>query len=257
MSCKGNDLVRRLLYTAAQCAAKWNPPVKALFVRLMAEGKDYNVAIGHCMAKLLRQVFALWKKDCDFDAQFETRSSADSAPNFIATSEETGSDQAEEHKEVAGHNTAIESPRTVITATPSTQSKASRSNLRPLNFSELRKQVTITQVLQHIGWRPQSMAGAEWRGTCPLHEGDASRCFAVQAEKNMYCCHRCGSQGNALDLWTALCGKPLLEAAWELVETLGLAPPLIKEGPPERNCSSATQAAPHVGTRNPAFLHPT
>ena len=31
MSRKGNDLVRRLLYTAAQCAVKWNPPVAALF----------------------------------------------------------------------------------------------------------------------------------------------------------------------------------------------------------------------------------
>ena len=36
MSRKGNDLVQRLLYTAAQCAVKWNPPVKALFARLMA-----------------------------------------------------------------------------------------------------------------------------------------------------------------------------------------------------------------------------
>jgi len=63
MSRKGNDLVRRLLYTAAQCAAKWNPPVEALFARLTADGKHYNVAIGHCMAKLLRQAFALWKKD--------------------------------------------------------------------------------------------------------------------------------------------------------------------------------------------------
>lgn len=54
MSRKGNDLVRRLLYTAAQCGVKWNPPVKALFARQMAEGKEYNVAIGHCMAKLLR-----------------------------------------------------------------------------------------------------------------------------------------------------------------------------------------------------------
>ena len=53
MSRKGNDLVRRLLYTAAQCAVKHNPPVKALFARLRASGKDYNTAIGHCMAKLL------------------------------------------------------------------------------------------------------------------------------------------------------------------------------------------------------------
>jgi hypothetical protein len=40
----------------------------------MAGGKDYNVAIGHCMAKLLRQVFALWKKDCDFDPNSKSAS---------------------------------------------------------------------------------------------------------------------------------------------------------------------------------------
>lgn len=72
MSRKGNDLVRRLLYTAAQCAAKHNPAVKALFARQMAAGKDYNVAIGHCMAKLLRQVFGVWKSDRDFDRNYET-----------------------------------------------------------------------------------------------------------------------------------------------------------------------------------------
>src|SRR5712691_5129658 len=74
MSRKGNDLVRRLLDTAAQCAVTWNPPVKALFARLRGDGNDYNLCLGHCMAKLLRQVFALWTKDCDFDPTFETRS---------------------------------------------------------------------------------------------------------------------------------------------------------------------------------------
>jgi len=71
---KGNDLVRRLLYTAAQCAVIWNPPVKALFARLRAEGQEDNVCLGHCLAKLLRQVFALWTQDCDFDPTFEARS---------------------------------------------------------------------------------------------------------------------------------------------------------------------------------------
>ena len=85
MSRKGNDLVRRLLYTAAQCAVIWNPPVKALFARLRADGKEYNLCLGHCMAKLLRQVFALWTKDCDFDPAFETtpKAAAESASNEL------------------------------------------------------------------------------------------------------------------------------------------------------------------------------
>jgi hypothetical protein len=68
---KGNDLVRRLLYLAAQAAVRSNPAIKALFARQRAAGKEYNVAIGHCMAKLLRQVFGIWKKDVDFDPNFE------------------------------------------------------------------------------------------------------------------------------------------------------------------------------------------
>lgn len=70
MSRKGNDLVRRLLYVAAQSASRHNPAVEALYARQCADGKHYNTVIGHCMAKLLRQVFALWKYDRDFDATF-------------------------------------------------------------------------------------------------------------------------------------------------------------------------------------------
>lgn len=229
MSRKGNDLVRRLLYTAAQTAVRWNPPVKDLFARQMAVGKPYNVALGHCMAKLLRQVFALWKKDEDFDPQFEARQQAQPA---------TPSDVAEETKKVVGHKKAVKPQAKVVTTTASKiPSAAGEHKLPPLNFARLREQVTIRQVLAAVGWQRQSGRGAQWRGPCPLHEQkDAtSRCFTVQAERNVYCCHRCGSEGNVLDLWIALRGKPILAAAWDLVEAFGLQPPLLKEGPPGAN----------------------
>jgi hypothetical protein len=47
MSRKGNDLVRRLLYTAAQCAVTWNPPVKALFARVRPRVRN-PPAVGGC-----------------------------------------------------------------------------------------------------------------------------------------------------------------------------------------------------------------
>jgi transposase len=231
MSRKGNDLVRRFLYMAAQSAAKWNPAVKALFTRLMAAGKSYNVAIGHCMAKLLHQVFALWTKDCDFDPEFETRTEP-------KESQDTESLISEKAQAAAGHKNAVESAKTGDTATSSSRvSSKSGNKLPPLNFAKLREQVSIQKVLEQIGWTPQETRGAQWRGSCPLHESlDAtSRCFAVETEQHMYCCHRCGSQGNALDLWTAFCERPLLEAAWDLVKVLGLEPPLLKEEPPEAN----------------------
>ena len=235
MSRKGNDLVRRFLYLAAQSAAKWNPPVKALVTRLMAAGKSYNVAIGHGMAKLLHQVFALWTKDCDFDPQFETQG----PPGFSAPQVEVVEPpQAEQNQTAAGHKNAAVPQKTVVTATTSNiPSSISGNNQPPLNFARLREQVSILQVLEQIGWAPQETRGAQWRGPCPLHESlDAtSRCFAVATEQHMYCCHRCGSQGNALDLWTTFRERPLLEAAWDLVKVLGLEPPLLKEEPPEAN----------------------
>ena len=218
MSRKGNDLVRRLLYTAAQCAVIWNPPVKAQFARLRAEGKDYNVTLGHCMAKLLRQAFAVWKKDVDFDPEFENRPPAEAALD------------PGEKQEVAGHKEAVEPPGKVVTATvPSVPSSATKLNLPPLDFAKLRERVSLLQVLETISWHPKSTRGSQWRGACPLHEkpGIASRYFAVHTEKNIYCCHHCGSQGNVLDFWKAWRGKPLLEASWDLVETLGLDPPLL------------------------------
>ena len=200
MSRKGNDLVRRFLYNAAQCAVKWNPPVKALFARLMAAGKNYNVALGHCMAKLLRQVFALWTKDCDFDPEFETQTVPED-------SQATQSPLAEKTQTAAGHKNAVEPPKTVVTATTSSiPPQTSGNNPPPLNFAKLREQVSILQVLEQIGWTPQETRGAQWRGPCPLHESlDAtSRCFAVETEQQMYCCHRCGSRGQRLGFMDGL-----------------------------------------------------
>lgn len=141
MSRKGNDLVRRLLFTAAQCAVKHNPPVKALFARLRASGKDYNTAIGHCMAKLLRQVFAVWKRDSDFDPEYEiaAEQSSEAESADVDTDkqqdrdhqgseaviervtdmhvEPTASPTGEKKKIAAGHSQASKPSSKVVTAT--------------------------------------------------------------------------------------------------------------------------------------------
>ncbi len=227
MSRKGNDLVRRLLYTAAQSAVKHNPPVKALFARLMANGKDYNTAIGHCMAKLLRQVFALWSKDCDFDKGFETQSELPASE--VATSQ---AERVEKEENVAGHSQARRPSRKVVTAT--TNSLVAKRP--PLNFSELRRLVSMTAVLELLNWSAQS-SHAILRGPCPVHGSTSpkSKSFAVNPAKQVYICHRCGSQGNALDLCASTQNLPLFNAAWDLIERLGIEAPLLKT---KENCST-------------------
>lgn len=72
MSAKGNDLVRRNLYMAACSAITCNPAVRKLYARLMKGGTGSRVALGHCMAKLLRQAWAVWAKAEPFDPSFES-----------------------------------------------------------------------------------------------------------------------------------------------------------------------------------------
>ena len=69
MSRKGNDLVRSYLWNAARTAIQHNPAIRALYRRLRAKGKRGDVAIGHCMRKLLHLVYAVWKTDRPFDEE--------------------------------------------------------------------------------------------------------------------------------------------------------------------------------------------
>ena len=46
-----------------------NPAIRALYRRLKAKGKRGDVALGHCMRKLLHLVFAVWKTDRPFDTE--------------------------------------------------------------------------------------------------------------------------------------------------------------------------------------------
>ena len=52
---------------AAQTATLHNPAIRALFRRQKARGKRGDVALGHCMRKLLHLVFAVWKTGRAFD----------------------------------------------------------------------------------------------------------------------------------------------------------------------------------------------
>jgi hypothetical protein len=69
MSRKGNDLARHYLWNAARSAIRCNPAIRALYRRLKAKGTRGDVAMGHCMRKLLHLVFAVWKTNRPFNDQ--------------------------------------------------------------------------------------------------------------------------------------------------------------------------------------------
>lgn len=73
MSPRGCDLARRYLWSAARSAVLHNAPIRELYARLRARGTRGDVALGHCMRKLLHQVYGVWTSDSPFDPEHEAR----------------------------------------------------------------------------------------------------------------------------------------------------------------------------------------
>lgn len=91
-----------------------------------------------------------------------------------------------------------------------------------IDYHALRRQITMREVLELIGFRATSRQGPQLRGRCPLPGcGDPSaRSFSVHLTRQIYRCFACGTHGNALDLWTAVTGLPLHPAAIALCRVL-------------------------------------
>jgi transposase len=155
MSAQGNDLVRRYLWMAAQTATLHNPAIRALFARQKSRGKRGDVALGHCMRKLLHLVFAVWKTGRPFDPNHYPWDRAERSQ--IAT----GASAPTEKQTAAGHKEDKPLDRKVITAASSKlDSTTATVNASPVRRSAngglnanaaLRKQVTMEQVLHHLG----------------------------------------------------------------------------------------------------------
>lgn len=95
-----------------------------------------------------------------------------------------------------------------------------------IDFTLLRRQISLTQVLDLVGFTPTTRRGPQLRGPCPVHgSASGSRSFAAHVAKNCWHCFRCGVGGNALDLYLAVTKLPVYEGALELCARLGIEVP--------------------------------
>jgi transposase len=232
MSRKGNDLVRKYLWNAALTAIVHNPAVKALYRRLRSRGARGDVAMGHCMRKLLHLAFAVWKTGKPFDPKHYP---------WQTPAEEVDSG----NEKTAGHKPSVNSASKVVSAaTPSvnphdlankTASAKSDDPAAPtaagsIDFAALRAQINMEQVLAHLGCLTNLKgSGPQRRGPCPLHgaRDPRQRTFSVHLGKKVFQCFYapCGAHGNVLDLWAAIHRLPLYEAAKHLAQTFALSLP--------------------------------
>jgi len=92
-----------------------------------------------------------------------------------------------------------------------------------VNYRQLRDSVRIEDVLSWMSWEASSRVGDQLRGYCPLctmSGSTVSRSFSVNSRRSLYRCFRCGSSGNALDLWSASRKLTIYAAAQEIQSRL-------------------------------------
>ena len=241
MSRRGNDLVRKYLWNAAKAAIRFNPAVRALYQRLRARGTRGDVALGHCMRKLLHLAFAVWQTGKPFDPE-----------HYPWQTNKTATTPADE--KTAGHNQGSSPGSSVVTAAASTgtpQAPPDKATVEVppppaieppaggIDYAALRKQISMEQVLAQLGCLTRLKGtGVQRRGPCPIHAATDTRlrCFSVNLERKVFQCFHppCGAHGNVLDLWAAVRGLPLYEAACDLAATFHV-PLVFLSGTGKRN----------------------
>src|SRR5262249_19837517 len=138
-----------------------NPAVRALYRRLKAKGRRGDVAIGHCMRKLLHLVFAVWKTNRPFDKNHYPWEDPTEVQPVIPTSADASPSAARAaDKKAAGHKRDLPAKKVVTAATPTVGAvrpsvKASAQvspQARPqVDYAFLRQHIMIEQVLAHLG----------------------------------------------------------------------------------------------------------
>jgi len=242
MSSKGADIVRRYLWNAAKSGIQCNRAVRDLYARLRANGTRGDVALGHCMRKLLHQVFGVWVSNRPFDehlaAPQQRLLSAPAAGEPVPLPLGNGQDRQPAKTEMAaGHKRVIPQSKVVTAAISSVPQMAGpiQRYRGSVDYAWLRQQVTMEQALRHLGyWDRLRGSGQERRGPCPLHgsQGRSRRSFTVHLGKNVYQCFdpSC-SKGNVIEFWQAWHKLPLYDAALHLADAFGLPLQPIQKNP--------------------------
>jgi putative transposase len=117
--------------------------------------------------------------------------------------------------------------------------------LRPaIDFAAVRAAITIAQVLALLGFVPRSNRAGQQRGACPLHgcTHGTAQVFSVNTNAHTFRCFKCGTSGNALDLWAAANQLSIYDAAIDLCNRLALPIPPLPVHSPTGNREEETVA---------------
>jgi transposase len=110
------------------------------------------------------------------------------------------------------------------------RSQPARAATSWIDFEHLKTQLPLQRVLEHLGILSELRGrDRQRRGACPIHGHQGQRrgrTFNVHLDKNVFYCFdpQCGIQGDVIDLWAAVKGLNLRDAAVDLMQTFALEP---------------------------------
>ncbi len=99
-----------------------------------------------------------------------------------------------------------------------------------IDFAHVKTQLPLQRVLEHLDLLADLRGrGSQRRGPCPVHAHNGQRrgrTFNVHLDQNVFHCFdpKCAIKGDVIDLWAAVKGLPLRDAALDLVRTFALEP---------------------------------
>lgn len=98
-----------------------------------------------------------------------------------------------------------------------------------MDYREVRRAVSMEQVLALLKVSISSRQGVQLRGACPLHvSSQRNRSFSVNLERSVFRCFISSASGNQLDLWAAVTEQDLHRAAIDLCERAGVDVPWVR-----------------------------
>lgn len=86
-----------------------------------------------------------------------------------------------------------------------------------VSFTEIKQRVGLERVLRsyRVDWLRRS-GPRQYRGRCPIHQGQGVEAFHANLERGIFHCFACGAGGNVLDFVAAMEGCSVREAALRL-----------------------------------------
>jgi DNA primase len=86
-----------------------------------------------------------------------------------------------------------------------------------VDFAAIKQSVPLAPLLRHYEVRLRRSGRDQYRGRCPIHQGEGRDAFHANLSKNVFHCFSCGAGGTVLDFVAAMEGCTLREAALKVV----------------------------------------